>query len=96
MHRVLKPGGRALIIDLRKNVSWNEIESYVNGLHVGPMSTWMTKWTFKHMLLKRAYTLEQIDSLATASDFKCCEIACNDIGMEITFYRRDPVAEQAA
>ncbi len=56
MHRVLKPQGRAVIIDLRKDASWDEIVAYVDGLHLSSANTWMTKFTFKHMLLKRAHT----------------------------------------
>lgn len=96
MHRVLKPQGRAVIIDLRKDASWQEIEAYVDGLHLGAASTWMTKFTFKHMLLKRAYTESQILSLAAQSDFKTCEIVKSAVGMEIRLQRRQPLAEQAA
>jgi ubiquinone/menaquinone biosynthesis C-methylase UbiE len=96
MHRVLKPGGRALIIDLRKDSSWEEIVAYVDGLHVGGMSTWMMKFTFKHMLLKRAYTEEQMKALTRESDFEGGEIVKSAIGMEVTLVRREPVAEQAA
>ena len=62
MHRVLKPGGKAVIIDLRKDASWEEIVAYVDGLHISRANTWMTKFTFKHMLLKRAYTEAQMAS----------------------------------
>jgi ubiquinone/menaquinone biosynthesis C-methylase UbiE len=96
MHRVLKPGGRAIIIDLRKDASWEEIVAYVDGLHISPANTWMTKFTFKHMLLKRAYTGEQMTSLAGESDFKSCEIVKNNVGMEIRLIRQQPPAEQAA
>jgi ubiquinone/menaquinone biosynthesis C-methylase UbiE len=96
MHRVLKPGGRAIIIDLRKDASWDEIVAYVNGLHVSRTSTWMTKFTFKHMLLKRAYTEEQMAALAGKSDFKSCEIVKTPVGMEVRLTRRQPLAEQAA
>ncbi len=34
MHRVLKPLGRAVIIDLRKDAPWDEIVAYVDGLHL--------------------------------------------------------------
>jgi ubiquinone/menaquinone biosynthesis C-methylase UbiE len=96
MQRVLKPGGRALIIDLRKDASWEEIVAYVDGLKISKTSTWMTKFTFKHMLLKRAYTEEQMASLARDSDFKSCEIVRSPVGMEVWFTRRQPLAEQAA
>jgi ubiquinone/menaquinone biosynthesis C-methylase UbiE len=96
MHRVLKPGGRAIIIDLRKDASWEEIVAYVDGLHLSPANTWMTKFTFKHMLLKRAYTGGQMASLAGESDFKSCEIVKNNVGMEIRLIRQEPPAEQTA
>jgi ubiquinone/menaquinone biosynthesis C-methylase UbiE len=96
MHRVLKPGGRAIIIDLRKDASWNEIEAYVDGLHVGATNGWFMKFTFKHMLLKRAYTEGRMLSLASESDFKSCEIIKSPVDMEIRLVRRQPVAEQAA
>ena len=96
MHRVLKPGGRAVIIDLRKDTSWKEIESYVDGIQAGAVNAWMMKFTFKHMLLKRAYTEESMRALIGGSDFKAGEIRKTGIGMEITLVRREPVAEQAA
>jgi len=96
MNRVLKPGGRAIIIDLRKDASWGEIVAYVDGLHASRTSTWMTKFTFKHMLLKRAYTEEQMTALAGESDFKSCEIIRSPVGMEVRLLRRQPLAEQAA
>ena len=95
MHRVLKPGGRALIIDLCKDASWKEIVAYVDGLKLSWTSAWMTKWTFKHMLLKRAHTEESMRALAAASDFGSCEITRNAVGMEVRL-RRPMVAAQVA
>jgi ubiquinone/menaquinone biosynthesis C-methylase UbiE len=95
-HRVLKPEGKAIIIDLRKDASWDEIVSYVDGLHISRTSTWMTKFTFKHMLLKRAYSEHQMKSLVGESDFKSCEIIRNAVGMEVKLIRLQPLAEQAA
>jgi ubiquinone/menaquinone biosynthesis C-methylase UbiE len=95
MHRVLKPGGQALIIDLCKDASWKEIVSYVDGLKLSRTSAFMTKFTFKHMLLKRAYTEESMKALAATSDFGSCEITRNAVGMEVRF-RRSAVAQQVA
>jgi ubiquinone/menaquinone biosynthesis C-methylase UbiE len=96
MHRVLKPGGRAVIIDLRKDSSMEEIASYVDGLGVSPANRWFMKFTFRHMLLKRAYTAEQMATLGGKSDFKIAGILQTAIGMEVHLLRREPLAEQAA
>jgi ubiquinone/menaquinone biosynthesis C-methylase UbiE len=96
MHRVLKPGGRAIIIDLRKDASWDEIDAYVDKLQVGAANSWFMKFTFKHMLIKRAYTEGQIATLVAESDFKSCEIFTSPIGMDIKLTRRQPIAEEAA
>ena len=96
MHRVLKPEGRAVIIDLRKDASWDEIVAYVNGLKISRTSAWMMKFTFKHMLLKRAYTEGQMTSLVGESEFKSCEILRTPVGMEVNLIRQQPLAEQAA
>ncbi len=96
MHRVLKPEGKAIIIDLRKDASWDEIVAYVDGLRISRTSTWMTKFTFKHILLKRAYSEQQMTSLVGESDFKSCEIVRSAVGMEVRLIRQQPLAEQAA
>ncbi|HEY2646421.1 MAG TPA: class I SAM-dependent methyltransferase [Candidatus Acidoferrales bacterium] len=96
MHRVLKLNSRAVIIDLRKDAPWEEIAAYVDGLHLSTANTWMTKFTFKHMLLKRAYTEAQMSSLASRSDFKSCEIVKAPVGMEVRLLRSKPLVEQAA
>ncbi len=96
MHRVLKPRGRALILDLRKDTPWEEIASYISKAYVGPLNRWIYKITFKHLLLKRAYTEEQMTALVRESDFKSGEITKELIGMEVRLVRREPVAEQAA
>jgi ubiquinone/menaquinone biosynthesis C-methylase UbiE len=88
MHRVLKPEGKAFIIDLGKDASWEEIVSYVDGLHISRTSTWMTKFTFKHMLLKRAFSEHQMTSLVDESDFKSCEIIRSAVGMEVKLIRQ--------
>jgi ubiquinone/menaquinone biosynthesis C-methylase UbiE len=96
MHRVLKPGGRAIIMDLRKDTSWEEIVAYVDGLKISRANTWITKFIFKHMLLNRAYTEGQMTSLVGESEFKSCEIIKAAVGMEVRLSRQQPLAERAA
>jgi ubiquinone/menaquinone biosynthesis C-methylase UbiE len=82
MFRVLKPGGKAFIVDLRKDVSNQEIDSYVSHLDVGAWDRWMTKWSFKLMLRKRAYSLDQIKGLSANSKFRTYRIDIAPMGFE--------------
>jgi len=60
MRRVLRPGRKGVVIDLRRDVSMREINQYVEGLGLPWMSALFTKLTFRFMLLKRAYTQQGI------------------------------------
>jgi ubiquinone/menaquinone biosynthesis C-methylase UbiE len=87
MHRVLKPGARAVIIDLRKDTSMSEIVAYIESLRISKLNAWFMKMAFKHMLLKRAYTEEQIKKLGSESMFKDYEVVRTPIGMTITLQK---------
>jgi hypothetical protein len=60
------------------------------------MNNWITKMTFKHMLLKRAYTKEAMELLVEKSSFKSSEITAAPVGMEVRLIRRQPCQQQAA
>src|ERR1700733_3024195 len=47
MHRVLKPGGQALIIDLRGDASNESIKEAVNGMNLGTVNAMIAKMTFR-------------------------------------------------
>ena len=64
MLRVLKPGGTALLIDMRRDVSIEELRKYVDGLGVSWFSRKFMMATFRGMLIKRAYPLEEIERMA--------------------------------
>jgi ubiquinone/menaquinone biosynthesis C-methylase UbiE len=83
MHRVLKPGGKALIIDLRRDVPRSEVNSYVDNLGVGAISRWMTKLTFRFMLIKRAYTSDEFHRMAAQTPFGKCDLRSAPLGFEV-------------
>jgi ubiquinone/menaquinone biosynthesis C-methylase UbiE len=84
MHRVLAPRGRAVIIDLRKDAPRSALEAYVDGLGVGAVNAFVMKWTFRLMLLKRAYTREQFQQFISQSGFAKSAIEETPVGFEIT------------
>jgi ubiquinone/menaquinone biosynthesis C-methylase UbiE len=83
MHRVLAPGGQASIFDLRKDAALEDIETEVRNMRLSPINAWMTRLTFRFMLLKSAYTREEIQRMATVSRFRGGEIASSGIGFEL-------------
>jgi ubiquinone/menaquinone biosynthesis C-methylase UbiE len=83
MHRVLKPGGQALIIDLRKDASEESIKQAVNDMKLGTVNGIITKLTFRYMLLKRAYTKIEFEELISQTKFHTVQIRENLIGVEI-------------
>ena len=93
MHRVLRPGGAATIVDLRKDVSLDEINDYMRKSGRSRVDSWLTSMMFKHMLLKRAYTGDDFLGMAHESRFGGCELNANAIGYEVRFSRAaEPVA----
>lgn len=83
MYRVLKRGGKAVIIDLRPDVSDEEIVAEVQKMRLSWVSSLLTKLTFKHMLRKRAYSREQLRDMASQTPFQTCEIREESIGFEV-------------
>jgi ubiquinone/menaquinone biosynthesis C-methylase UbiE len=84
MYRVLKAGGKALIIDLRPDVSDEEIATEVKKMQLSWFSALMTKLTFKHMLRKRAYSREQLRDMVSQTQFKNRDIRGEALGFEVT------------
>jgi ubiquinone/menaquinone biosynthesis C-methylase UbiE len=81
MHRVLRPGGTALIIDLRKDFSRRAVNEYVAGR--GMISAAIIKLSFNTMLKKRAYTKESMSGLVSQSQFGIGEIRLDPLGFEV-------------
>ena len=81
MHRVLKEGGTALIIDLRKDYSPRAVSDYCKNR--GFLSAAIVKLTFRTMLKSRAYTKESMMGLVAQSQFGQGEIRLDPIGFEL-------------
>jgi ubiquinone/menaquinone biosynthesis C-methylase UbiE len=84
MCRVLKPDGRGLIIDLRKDASMEAINHEVDGMGLGPLNKVITKLTFRTFLLKSAYTRQQFQQMLAQANFRSVEIQEAGIGFEIS------------
>jgi ubiquinone/menaquinone biosynthesis C-methylase UbiE len=82
MRRVLRPGGTGVIIDLRRDTRMTEIKRYVNGLRLSFWSRLATVLTFRFMLLKRAYTKDELEKMLGGIGFGKVELRTNEIGME--------------
>ena len=84
MCRVLKPGATALIIDLRKDVSKEAIDAEVATLKQSPLNAWFTRWTFRLMLVRRAYTKDGFVDFIRQTEFTGSDIHETRTGFEIS------------
>ncbi len=83
MYRVLRPQGQALVIDLRHDASRAEINREVEQMGLNWINTFFTKWAFALMLLKNAYTEEQIRQFLAEARIPKSRIQSSGIGFEI-------------
>lgn len=87
MRRVLKPGGRGVIIDLKGNASPGEISRGVDAMGLTWMNRLLTKLAFRTMLLRRAYTREQFEVMLAQAGFSETRIEESGLGFEITMMK---------
>jgi len=84
MYRVLKPNGKACIIDLRRDVPLDAINKHIkDDLHMRGFNALFTKLTFRTFLLKNAYTKAEIENLVSQTNFGQAKIIEDTLGMEI-------------
>lgn len=95
MHRVLRPGGTALIYDLRPDVTDEAIARYARNTHRGRLDSLLMKWTFKYFLARRAHSREQFREMAAATPFKTCEVHEDQSGMGYEVVLRRQLAREA-
>ena len=82
MHRVLRVGGVALIIDMRKEASHASIAAEVNKMNLGLLSAFMTRATLEG-LKRRAYTKNDLTQMVAQTPFRQAAIDDGGIGFEM-------------
>lgn len=74
MHRVLRPGGRAYINDLRRDLSKEAVDADVARMHLGPVNRAITRYVLRSVLPRRAYDKRQFAALISHTDFRTFDI----------------------
>lgn len=87
MCRVLRPGGRGVIIDLKRNASRETISRHVDAMGLSWFNRLMTKMAFNGMLLKSAYTRGEFEQMLAQTQFSSVNIEEGDMGLEITMIK---------
>ena len=88
MHRVLRPGGVALIQDMSHDATHVDIEREVAGMNLSRLNSFTTKATLE-MLRRRAYRPALFERLARTSPFHTCEITSDGIGLEVRLKKEE-------
>jgi ubiquinone/menaquinone biosynthesis C-methylase UbiE len=88
IYRVLKPGGRALIIDLRSDASQEFVREAVDAMGLGRVDRWITRLAFRFNLLRRAHTRAEFEEFLSQTKFGPIETKEDRIGLELWLQRR--------
>lgn len=83
MYRVLRPGGISVISDLRRDAPAEEIEREIKGMGLGRINEMVVRWTFRNMLLKSAYSVEEMRSMVAQTPFRQCKLDVDGVGFQV-------------
>jgi ubiquinone/menaquinone biosynthesis C-methylase UbiE len=92
MHRVLRPGGVAVIQDMCKDATRADIAAEVRRMRLTPLNALMVRNTLG-WLRRRAYTRAQFERLAGESAFRTAEVRTERIGIEVRLTKPFPSGE---
>jgi ubiquinone/menaquinone biosynthesis C-methylase UbiE len=83
MYRVLRPGGVSVISDLRRDASAEEIEREIKGMGLNWINESMVRWTFRNMLLKSAYSVDEMRTMVAQTPFGKGRIDVDGVGFQV-------------
>jgi len=83
MHRVLKPGGTSLIIDMNRDATNEDVKFEVEKSLMKGFDKIFVKFSFKTFLKQSAYTKEEIESFIKETHFKNYTIKKEGISLYI-------------
>lgn len=89
MHRVLRPGGTAVIQDMNRVASNAEIAAEVARMRLSLLNQWVTRSTLM-MLRRRAYSAVDFTQVATDSAFGGCVVRTDGVILEARLMRAPP------
>lgn len=86
MHRVLRPGGRAVIQDMSADADGAAIKAEVAGMKAGRLAGLTTR-VILTWLRRRAYSAAQFEQLGSRSDFGAATVTAEGIGLEVVLLK---------
>jgi ubiquinone/menaquinone biosynthesis C-methylase UbiE len=87
MYRVLKPGGRGLLIDMNGEAKADVVSRAVDEMGLSTVNRFLTRVAFKTVLIRNAYTRAEFEQMFAQTDFARVDIAEDGMGFEITMIK---------
>ncbi len=69
MRRVLRDGGTAVVVDIRRDLPRKAINAWSRKLHAGGVANWLMDQAIYRLLSRRAYTRDQLRRFISESGF---------------------------
>jgi ubiquinone/menaquinone biosynthesis C-methylase UbiE len=90
MHRVLRPGGLAVIEDMNREAPDAAVAAEVRAMKLSRLNSFMTRLILAKFLRRRAYSPARFRSLVALSAFPGCEISTRGMALEVRLRKPGP------